>query len=146
MNRTLKAETLHINFSTVGFRLAARDFLRCAAAFTPENFSIVPYFLCCRSIELSLKAIHLEAIVQADAKKKFSHDIAKAYAELPASRRTLNDSESELLSIVSGLYAAKVFEYVQPGDAAHGFSRFPDLDALSSLAQRVLAIAGSAPQ
>jgi hypothetical protein len=52
MDYVLQAETGYINFSPVGFRLVARDFRRCADAFMPLKFSIVPYFLYCRAIEL----------------------------------------------------------------------------------------------
>ena len=65
MHYNLRAETGHFNFSPVGFRLAARDFLRCAESFKPEFFSPVPLFLHCRAIELALKALHLETISQA---------------------------------------------------------------------------------
>jgi S1-C subfamily serine protease len=32
------------------------------------------------------------------------------------------------------LYERKAFEYVQPGDAAHGYSDFPDIERLARLA------------
>lgn len=60
-NYTLKPETGHINFSPVGFRKAAEDFLRCSESFTTPNFSVIPFFLCSRAIGLALKAMHLKS-------------------------------------------------------------------------------------
>jgi hypothetical protein len=138
MERVLTAETGSINFSTVGFRLAARDFLTCSHSYRPEKFSIAPYFLCCRAIELALKALHLETSTQADVKKRLGHKLLAAYRMLPERLHMLTVPEVELLTAVSELYAGKRFEYVQPGDAAHAFSSFPDLEVLSALAARVV--------
>jgi hypothetical protein len=134
MNYVLVAEPGLINFSTVGFRLAARDFRRCADQFKPPKFSIVPYFLYCRAIELGLKSVHLETARQAQVKKDFHHDLIASYDALPVDRRTLSDSDRTLLREASELYRQKRFEYVQPGDAAHAYSMFPDLENLARLA------------
>jgi hypothetical protein len=123
-----------INFSPVGFKLAARDFRRCADTFKPPKFSIVPYFLYCRAIELGLKAIHLETHTQREVMDKFRHNLVKSYNALPPEQRTLSTADSDLLAQISKLYERKAFEYVQPGDAAHGYSDFPDLEHLARLA------------
>jgi hypothetical protein len=127
-------ETGYINFSPVGFKLAARDFRRCADTFKPPKFSIVPYFLYCRAIELGLKAIHLETHTQQEAMNRFRHDLIRSYKALPLERRTLSTEDSDLLAQISRLYERKAFEYVQPGDAGRGFSDFPDLEQLARLA------------
>jgi hypothetical protein len=136
MHYRLNAETGYINFSPVGFRLAARDFLRCATAFKPPKFSIVPFFLHCRAIELGLKALHLETRNQREVKKDFGHDLVASYNALPAGQRTLADEDAALLEQTNELYMRKAFEYVQPGDAANGYSTFPDPDLLAHLASK----------
>ena len=134
MQYKLNAETGYINFSSVGFRLAARDFLRCATVFNPPEFSIVPFFLYCRAIELGLKALHLETQNQREVKKDFGHNLTASYNALPARQRTLADEDAALLEQTNELYMRKAFEYVQPADAANGYSTFPDLDLLARLA------------
>ncbi len=133
MDYILHAETGYINFSPVGFKLVARDFRRCADRFRPPKFSIVPYFLYCRAIELGLKAIHLETRRQQEVKDQYGHDLIGSYKALPPKRRTLSTADSNLLAQISKLYERKAFEYVQPGDAAHGYSDFPDLEQLARL-------------
>src|SRR4029453_16439360 len=134
MDYTMPVETGHINFSRVGFKLAARDFRRCADTFKPLKFSIVPYFLYCRAIELGLKAIHLETRKQQDVKDEHGHNLIRSYKALPPERQTLSPADSDLLAQTSTLYERKAFEYVQPGDAAHGYSDFPELERLARLA------------
>jgi hypothetical protein len=138
MDYSLKAETGHINFSPVGFRQAAEDFLRFSEAHSPGQFSIVPYFLCCRAIELALKAVHLETRTQEEVKADFWHDLKASYEGLPARMWTLSEDEVELLERTSQLYKAKVFEYVSPADAGTAYSRFPPLDALTKLAKKLV--------
>jgi hypothetical protein len=134
MDYILHAETGYINVSPVAFKLAARDFRRCADTFKPPRFSVVPYFLYCRAIELGLKAIHLETHRQQEVKDEYGHDLIRSYKALPPERRTLSTADSDLLAQISWLYERKAFEYVQPGDAAHGYSDFPDLEQLARLA------------
>jgi hypothetical protein len=134
MNHTLHAETGYINFSPVGFKLAARDFRRCSDSFRPEKFSILPYSLYCRAIELGLKAIHLETDKQQEVKDEYGHNLVKSYEALPPERRTLSPTDTDLLAQINKLYVCKAFEYVQPGDAANAFSSFPDLEQLARLA------------
>jgi hypothetical protein len=63
----------------------------------PPKFSILPYFLYCRAIELGLKAIHLETDKQQDVKDEYGHNLVKSY-ELchqsgePSLRQTLTFS------------------------------------------------------
>ena len=121
-------------FRQSGFKLVARDFRRCADTFKPPKFSFVPYFLYCRAIELGLKAIHLETERQQEVKEEYGHDLIRSYKALPPERRTLSTADSDLLAQISRLYERKAFEYVQPGDAAHGYSDFPDLEQLARLA------------
>jgi hypothetical protein len=94
----------------------------------------VPYFLYCRAIELGLKAIHLETATQQEVKNTFGHDLVASYHALPPERRKLATTDTDLLTRINTLYIGKAFEYVQPGDAAHGYSAFPDLEQLARLA------------
>ena len=65
---------------------------------------------------------------------RFRHKLVKSYNALPPERRTLSTADSDLLAQISRLYERKAFEYVQPGDAAHGYSDFPELEQLARLA------------
>lgn len=139
-NYNLKVETGYINVSPVGFRLAAQDYFKCYLDFEkPRRFSVVPYFLCCRAIELALKAIHLKTKRQADVKAKYWHDLVASYSDLPQERQTLSKNEFELLEQVNQIYSKKDFDYFNVCDAATGYERFPDLDALAQLARKITA-------
>ena len=140
MSHVLIAETGHINFSPVGFRRAAEDFLSCYEAFKPATFSVIPYFLCCRAVELALKAIHLESKTQKDVKDVFWHDLKASYDALPEAKKTLQPSELLLLDQTNRLYTVKAFEYVQPGHAANGYDQFPVLEDLAQLARTIVSM------
>src|SRR4051812_47331027 len=137
MNLTITPEPGFVNFSPVGFRQVASDLIRCMDSFEPVKFSIVPYFLCCRAIELALKAAHLETQRQDAVKKSFGHDLFASYHALAASEQTLSRPEVELLEKAGELYVSKAFEYISPYHAATGFSHFPDLDALKALSKKI---------
>jgi len=52
----MKCETGNIKLSPVLFRLSARDYFKSYLDFEkPAKFSPVPFFLCCRAIELALR-------------------------------------------------------------------------------------------
>jgi hypothetical protein len=137
-NYTLKAESGQINFSPAGFIFSARDCLSCFESYNPVGFSLVKYFLACRTIELSLKALHLDSVGVAYVKKTFGHDLKLSYEGLKSVRPILSEQELELLSQASLLYdkSEKAFEYVKPDHAALAYSMFPDLEALYKLALR----------
>jgi len=134
----LEAECGHINVWPMGFWLAARDFFKCYLDFQkPGPFSVVPFFLCCRAIELALKAMHLETKSQMELKRLYSHDLVASYSGLPAQYKLLSQEEFDLLSKVNAIYPKKDFEYFNVGDAATGYERFPELDALAKLAGKL---------
>ena len=134
----LKAESGHINVSPIGFRFAAQDFFKCYLDFRPQRqFSIIPYFLCCRAIELALKAIHLEAKHQADVKKEYWHNLVKLYEGLQDKQPTLSHEELDLLKQANQIYSNKDFEYFNVYDAGMAFGRYPELDALGRLARKI---------
>ena len=95
-------------------------------------FSPVPFFLCCRAIELEIKSKHLEEKRQQLVKKDLGHDIVKAYDTLDEKYKILNEDEYLLLKKTSEVYLSKAFEYINVGDAGTAFKRFPDLEALDA--------------
>lgn len=139
MSYTIKIETGHINLSPYAFRRTAEDFLQCYHSFHPPKFSLVPYFLCARAIELSLKAMHLEASTQLQVKRNFGHDLKASYDALPKPKQILSSAELVVLEQASLLYDAKRFEYLQPIDAAHGYSEFPQLNEIAEIAAKLVS-------
>ena len=133
----LKAETGHIGLSPVLFRLSARDYFKCYLGFPPGEFSVVPFFLCCRAIELALKAQHLESKTQKEVKQLYSHDLEKSYRDLDAEQQTLKPEEEHLLSAANDIYKKKEFEYLNVFDAGTAYERFPNLDKLGALARKL---------
>ncbi len=137
MDHTLRAQPGQINFSPIGFLRVARDLLKCADSFKANTFSLVPYFLYSRAIELSLKALHLESSMQHHVKKTFEHNLVKSYDALPREAKILSASQQALLRQLNDLYMKKAFEYMQPEDAGTGFSKFPNLVKIAELARRL---------
>ena len=137
---TIKLETGHINLSPVAFRLWAQDYYECYLSFVEkqQKFSPVPFFLCCRAIELALKAKHLETKSQNDVKDLYRHDLIKSYEALDPEQRVLSSEEFDLLRAVNGIYCSKAFEYFNVMDAGTGFQRFPDLAELNALTRRIV--------
>ncbi len=135
---TIKPESGHINLSPVVFRLSACDYFKCYLDFQkPGKFSPVPFFLCCRAIELALKAKHLERKSQKEVKQLYSHDLLKSYSDLDPDQRTLSGEELDLLAAANDIYVAKDFEYLNVFDAVRAYKRFPDLDNLGTLARKI---------
>jgi len=65
------AEPAHFNISPHGFHLWAKHFYKAKQDFiSPNRFSLVPYFLLLRAIELQLKAIHFENKTPKQVKSK----------------------------------------------------------------------------
>lgn len=137
MDHTLRAKPGHINFSPIGFLRVTRDLLKCAESFKRNTFSLIPYFLYSRAIELSLKPLHLESSMQHQVKKTFKHNLVKSDDALPREAKILSASQHALLRQLNNLYMKKAFEYMQPEDAATGFSKFPNLVKIAELARRL---------
>ncbi len=138
---TIEPKTGHINVSPTMFHLYAGQYLRCKRGFQlREHFSPVPYFLVCRAIELELKARHLESKPRTEVKKEYGHNIRKAYDELDASARILDDTEYSELVRASAIYDVpnKGFEYCSVYDAGRGYTNFPDLDVLDRIAHKLI--------
>jgi len=133
---------LRANLAPDAFARWARHYHACMIGFaSPDPFSPVPYFLLCRSLELSLKARHLRTKTQEEVRKRFGHELGKSYAALPPTEQILSPDELALLESAGTIYADKKtagFEYFNPEDALTGFKRYPDLAALQSLAAKLL--------
>lgn len=124
----------HLNISPEAFRILACDYFKAYLDFQPPRpFSPVPFFLCCRAIELALKAEHLESKPQKKVKDLYDHYILKAYTGLDANQKTLTPDEVA----ASAIYAAKRFEYFDVGDAVRAHKKFPDVDKLAALARKI---------
>jgi hypothetical protein len=141
MNYRLSAEPGVVNFSAFAFRRWAAHYYKCRHDFVnPHKFSPLPYFLLCRAIELELKARHLEKKRQREVAWTFRHRITSAYLALPKREQILDAEELAVLKQANAIYATKGFEYIQPIDAATGYKRFPDLDALDRVAKKLLNV------
>jgi hypothetical protein len=129
------------NLSPDAFHRWATHYQKCRKYFRcRDKFSPVPYFLLCRAIELEIKARHLRHMTQLEVKTKFGHDLAKAYEASDPAEKTLNQSEEHTLRVASEIYNSKDFEYFDPQDALTGYSRFPDLTLLDSIASKLIRI------
>lgn len=137
-NYTIQCETGHINLSPVAFHKSARGYFKCYLDFQkPGNFSSVPFFLCCRAIELALKAMHLESKTQKEVKDLYYHDLIKSYSALEPGQQILVPEELDLLAAANKIYITKEFEYLNVYDAVTAYKRFPDLDKLGALAKKI---------
>ena len=141
MSRIVRAslESGFINFSAPAFHRWAVHYYKCRHDFvSPHQFSPLPYFLLCRSIELELKARHLENKRQHEVRQVFRHRLYAAYRALARRKQTLSTEQSVVLRQAGGLYAAKRFEYIRVEDALSKFKHFPDLEVLDSIARELL--------
>ena len=79
-----------------------------------SNFSPVPYFLYCRSIELSLKSLILllnENMTVIDI-KRYDHNLSRILkkAEVDNKKEILNKSDKEIIKVANYLYSNKGIE------------------------------------
>ena len=75
----IQVNPVHIFITPLGFHTYATDFLTAARDLKPSgHFPPVPYYLCCRAIELSLKSFLLgKGVTKKMLKKKLGHDLVK---------------------------------------------------------------------
>ena len=135
---TIEVEGSTINLSPIGFRKWAADYFQAFKALpSEEGFSAVPFFICCRSIELAMKARHLESKSHKDVKRLYSHDLVRSYEGLDAEQRSLSSGEAALLKAANEIYVQKAFEYFNVLDAVSGYTNYPDLNQLAALAEKL---------
>jgi hypothetical protein len=147
-NVTLSAGTAHVNLTCYGFHLWAEDFLAAAEAYAPgaRKGSFVAHFLCCQSLELSLKAfLSLKGLNRRKlARKPFGHNLIRLVDE--AVRQNLAQFvqiasvDKSVIRIASLWYdtpRGKRFQYFNVADAMTAFKGAPDYGALEELATRM---------
>jgi hypothetical protein len=132
------AEAGHIKLSPQMSRLGARDYFRSFLRFEHRKFAPVPFFVCCRAIELALKAMHVDGNGHHDDKLLYSHDLTGCYEGLDKNQQTPSPDETALLTAASDVYVARDFEYLNVVDPATAYARFPDLYALGDLAKKII--------
>lgn len=135
----LNVEPTVINVTPYGYRRYARQLIDCFDALAKTGaFSPVPYFLCCRAIELAFKAALLETTPKPDVKRVYHHNLVRAHSDLK-DKILLSNDEIKLLREANDLYLSKEFEYFNIISALKGFKNFPDLAKLRALAGRIVA-------
>ena len=139
-DRVISVPSATAHISPLGFNRFAAHFLRAEASLNPERgFSPVPYYLCCRAIELSLKAFLLASgDTKEELKLELGHDLEAAFqrAESQGIRNLVQLSEDagSLLRTATEYYKTKGFEYFSVVDAVSGYRDLPNLDELRGLA------------
>jgi hypothetical protein len=138
-SQILEVPFLQANLSPLAFRFSAKHYYKCKQDFIcPDKFSVVPYFLLCRSIELSIKARHLKQVRQKTVKDSYGHNLMKAYTALKPKDRILSETELKVLKEADDIYHDKGFEYFVPEHAMRGYKNFPDLIVLDQIAKKFL--------
>jgi hypothetical protein len=140
-NIAIKIDPIAIYISPMGFHRYANEFLSSLGKLKPEiSFSPVPYYLICRSIELSLKSYLLAKGVPHKKLKQrdLGHDLVKVLQKakslgIESILQTSPQQEIELAK-ANEYYASKGFEYFQVVKAATGYKDLPDLSELHELA------------
>lgn len=138
-NIVIQAEPIVININPIGFHRYAQEFLRAEEAFqTTDNFSPVPYYLLCRSIELSLKAyLLLKGCKIEYLKSKIGHNLKRLLnkaKELNIEEIiTISTEESDNILKANVYYEKKGFEYFFVIDAVTGYKELPDIELLRSV-------------
>ena len=139
MNYVITPKSGHVNLSPIGFHIWAEHYYKCRHDFkSTDAFSPIPYFLLCRTIELELKSKHLQHKDREHVKNVFGHDLLKAYEALDNFQKILTDDELNTLKMANVIYKGKGFEYFSPQSAITGFSGFPNLETLDSIAKKLI--------
>ena len=132
----LKAETGHIKLTPCLFFKYAKECFEAGNYIEKKTrFSVVPYYLYCRSIELSLKAFLFNNNFSINKlKTQYGHNLIKLFNEFnniynKSFKNKLNilESEKNELKKASCLYDKKnkAFEYVKIIHTVHGYNSFP---------------------
>jgi hypothetical protein len=138
VDQNIEVGSIDVNLSPDAFHLWATHFYQSKQDFSIQGFSPVPFFLLCRAIELEIKSRYLKQQRQKQVKAKFGHDLLKAYNALDPSEKILDSNGTQVLKAATDIYKRKRFEYFDPEDALLGYSRYPDLNALDSVAQKLI--------
>jgi hypothetical protein len=145
-NIKIKLDSLQIKLTPTLFRKYANQHFECEMLFRSSasaGYSPLPYYLLCKAIELELKARHLESNNRESVRKLYGHNLLKLYDALPTVEQTLDSSERATLACASNIYdisGKKGFEYVSVHDVVTAYERFPDLEVLRRIVQKLLLL------
>ncbi len=143
----IRPEPVIVNLSPLGFHKYASDFLRAADSVEMSDaFNPVPYYLCCRSLELILKALLLaKGVPLNDLKgKSLSHDLILILRR--ARSLGLNDlvvvtrlQENEIRK-ANDYYKIplKGFEYFRVGRLISSYPDLPEVGILTEVSQNMI--------
>lgn len=146
---TLIAGSPQVNLTCYGLHVWAEDFLAASRVYAPaaRKGSFVQHFLCCQSIELSLKAfLSLRGMSRKKLKRRFGHNVTKLLHE--AVQRGLGEfveitpADVSLIQVANQWYDSpdgKRFQYFDVGDVLRAFKGAPDPSAIETLAERLQA-------
>lgn len=145
-NVVIKAEPITLHISPYGFFHYGKEFFNVAKDIKQStNYSPVPYFLYCHSIELVLKAFLLgKGVPKQDLPKKnlYGHDLEKILKkaknlELGKFIEITLEQEKEI-SKANKYYAFKGFEYFEVIKAMKAYPELPDLLLLAKVTSELL--------
>jgi hypothetical protein len=140
-NVVIKVPPSVLHISPLGFHRYASEFLKAAQGFKiNDGFSPVPYYLTCRSMELSLKAFLLaKGFPKKRLKEKnLGHDLEKILEKAISMGLdtfvSLLPQHKEELKKANKYYASKGFEYFEVIKAMTGYRNLPDISVLTDVA------------
>ncbi len=140
-NVVIKAPPMVLHISPLGFHRYASEFLRAAQGFKiNDGFSPVPYYLICRSMELSLKAFLLaKGFPKRRLKERnLGHDLEKILKKAISMGLdkffSLSPQHTEEIRKANKYYASKGFEYFEVIKAMTGYRNLPDISVLTDFA------------
>jgi hypothetical protein len=140
---TLLIDNEKLYFTPLGFYDFADDFYQTGIAYTNKGrYSPVPFFLFCRSIELSFKAYLLARKYSITGVKKLGHDLIRI---LNTSNQNgfqsilvTTENEQKVIEYANKYYKSKGFEYFSFNHLLHGHYKSFDLSLLKSYSLKVL--------
>ena len=153
-SHTIVLPGLATNLTCYGFHLWAEDFLTAAKAYAPvaRQGSFTAHFLCCQSVELSLKAfLSLKGVSRDDLRKKpYGHNMLELFREARARHVEelvlVDPGDESIVQAATSWYDSlqrgprtvrKRLQYFDVMDALTGFRGAPELAALEGLADRL---------
>lgn len=148
---SITPEPVKGNVGPLALHVYGSDFLRAARALPPrEGFSPVAYYLCCRSVELTLKAFLRTKgvpIAKLRSPRNFGHNLERLLDEATRldllSVVRLSKDHQAAIRLANKYYQSKLFEYLDDArglfEALTGYGSRPDLDVLRSAAEILVA-------
>jgi hypothetical protein len=142
-NFVIKLDPKIIHISPMGFHRYASEFLSASRGLKTDHlFSPVPYYLICRSIELSLKSYLLaKGVSEKEFRQKkhgLGHDLVNVFQKAQylglESIVEVSPNQQMELTKANEYYVCKGFEYFQVVKAATGYQGLPELSVLQELA------------